>query len=77
MWASEYELAFWPAALLLGFLAMIEERGLIEGDTTACGACREEALCLLVMRAGHWKTVWLIHPDGDFYQRYKEKKTDN
>lgn len=42
-----------PAALLLGLLAMIEERCLIEGDTAACGARGEEALSLLVVRAGH------------------------
>lgn len=48
-----YVLALLPAALLQGLLAMIEERSLIEGDTTAHGARGEEALSLLVVRAGH------------------------
>lgn len=48
-----YVLALLPAALLRGLLAMIEERSLIEGDTTAHGARGEEALSLLVVRAGH------------------------
>lgn len=76
MWASMHVLALWPAALLRGLLAMIEERSLIEGDTTTCGARGEEALSLLVVRAGHWQALWLIHPDGDFYQRYKRVETE-
>lgn len=71
-----YVLAVWPAALLLGLFAMIEERSLIEGDTPAHGARREEALSLLVVRAGHWQALWLIHPDGDFYQRHKRVETE-
>ena len=59
-------MAVWPAALLLGLLAVIEEGSLIEGDTTAGGARGEEALSLLVVRAGHRQALWLIHPDGDF-----------
>lgn len=55
---------------------MIEERSLIEGDTPAHGARREEALSLLVVRAGHWQALWLIHPDGDFYQRHKRVETE-
>lgn len=42
-----------PAALLLGLLAMVEQRSLIERDTAACGARGQEALRLLVVRAGH------------------------
>lgn len=42
-----------PAALLLSFLAVVKQCSLIERDTSACGARGEEALCLLIMRAGH------------------------
>lgn len=55
---------------------MIEEGSLIEGDTTAGGARGEEALSLLVVRAGHRQALWLIHPDGDFYQSYKREETE-
>lgn len=64
-----------PAALFLGLLAVIKKRSLVEGDTAAGGTRREEALSLLVMRAGHRQALWLIHPDGDFYQGYKREET--
>lgn len=57
---------------------MIEECSLIEGDTAAGGARGEEALCLLIVRAGHWQAVCLIHPDGDFYpEKQGREKTED
>lgn len=46
---------------------MIKERRLIERDTAAGGACGQEALRLLIMRANHGQALRLIHLDGDLY----------
>lgn len=63
---SRVRVRFRPAALLLRLLAVVEERGLVEGDAAAGGARGEEALRLLVVRAGHGQALRLVHPDGDF-----------
>lgn len=51
---------------------MVEERGLVEGDAAAGGASGEEALRLLVVRAGHGQAFRLVHPDGDFCREETE-----
>lgn len=55
-----------PPPLLLGLLALLKERSLVEGDPPACGTARgQEPLTLCIAVAGTRHAVGVVHLDGD------------